>query len=132
MSQTISQESPTNEQIQRFNKVRCILANLYHECILHRKHLKTKEGYQLATQEAYEEEELNSIQFWLIALIIKFLETEWQSIDLVKTPKLPDIYLLQLQQHTLFEGRPIEEFTKSVALSAKEKKTIKELSLRLS
>lgn len=123
---------PTDYQIKQFRDLRCLLANLYHMAINHRKHLKTKRGYTVATQGSYDIEELNKIQFVLFILLLKFMEKRWEGIDLVGMPKISDIYLIQLQQHTLFEGKPAEEYIKDIRLVAKEKKILRELALRIS
>lgn len=127
----ISPNLPTEYQIQNFKDVRCLLANLYHYSVNERKHLKTKKGYTSATQASYDPEQLNQIQFYLVAMMVKFQEKQWRDIDLTHTPKLPDIYIIQLQRHELFEGQPVETYTKDIRLIAREKKVLKELALRL-
>jgi hypothetical protein len=123
---------PSDYQIKQFQDVRCLLANLYHFAIGHRKHLKTKKGYQAATQEAFDPVELNKLQFGLTVLMLKFIEQRWVDVNLVGAPKIPDAYLIQLQTHTMFEGLPVEEYTKNIELMAKEKRVLRELALRIS
>lgn len=122
---------PTEYQVGQFKDIRCLLANLYAYSMSCRKHLKTKRGYTSATQESYDPEQLNQIQFYLVAMMVKFQEKQWKDISLIHTPKLPDIYILKLQEHQMFESQPIETYTKDIRLVAKEKRVLKELALRL-
>jgi hypothetical protein len=129
---TLPTPQPTDYQVQQFRDVRCLLANLYHHAIKHRKHLLTKKGYTAATQESYDPKELNEIQFFLTVLLLKFMEKRWEGITLVGTPKIPDVLIVQLQNHTLFEGKPIETYVNDMKLVAKEKRVLRELALRIS
>lgn len=129
---TINPPQPTDYQVNQLKDIRCLLANLYHFAISHRKHLKTKKGYTLATQESFDPAELNKIQFVLIALLVKFIDKRWEGINLVGTPKIPDSYFLQLQRHTMFEGKPIEDYMQDIKLVTRERRVLKELALRIS
>lgn len=122
---------PTDYQVQQFRDIRCLLSNLYHYCMNERKYLKTQKGRAAAVAEC-DPEELNKLQFGLTVLLLKFMEKQWLGIDLIGVPKLPDSYLLRLQEHQLFENKPVDEYIKDVRLVAKEKRVLKELALRLS
>jgi hypothetical protein len=121
---------PTDYQVQQFTDVRCLLANLYHYCLSHRKHLKTQKGRAAAVADC-NPEDLNQWHFWLTTYMLLFMEKQWTNINLQGCPKLPDNYLLRLQEHTLFEGKPVDIYLKDVRLVAKEKRVLKELALRL-
>jgi hypothetical protein len=129
---------PTDYQIKRFNDVRFLLSWLYKYCMSERKHLKTLKGKQAAMlayapREEQQIKELDQWHFWLTAYMVLFMNQRWKDIRLSDPPppKLPDHFLLRLQEHAIFEGLPMEEYNGASKLTSAERKILKELALRL-
>lgn len=133
----------TEEQIQRWSDVRCWLAYLYKYCFELRPNYNPDQlkDYQLKLPSDVYISSVTMWHIWLTTYMLMFNQMGWKvlkgsqdGIDFGTTPlpKLEDVYLMGLSQHSVFENKPFLEYTERFKLTSKEQKTLRTLAMRLS